>query len=65
MKLAVLKAPFEFEVVDEPTPPIRPDEVLVRVAACGVCASELDAWRGRAAAPGAPPPGGEVRGLVE
>lgn len=51
MKIAVLTAPKTFQVVDEPIPDHGPDEVLVRVAACGVCASELDLWRGTASFP--------------
>ena len=39
MKLAALRAPREFEVMDVPIPEIAPDEVLLRVAACGVCTS--------------------------
>lgn len=31
-------------VVSEPTPPLRPSEVLVEVELCGVCASELHRW---------------------
>ncbi len=42
MKIAALRAPREFEIVNAPVPEIGPDEVLVRVAACGVCTSELD-----------------------
>ncbi|QIG43336.1 zinc-binding dehydrogenase [Nocardioides anomalus] len=44
MKVAVLRGPQRFEVVDAPVPDLRPDEVLVRVAASGVCASELEPW---------------------
>jgi threonine dehydrogenase-like Zn-dependent dehydrogenase len=65
MKIAVLKGPREFDVIDEPVPPIEPDEVLVRVAACGVCTSELDLWEGRAGAGDFPKfPGHEVSGVV-
>ena len=68
MKLAVLTAPETFEIVDAPVPEVGPDEVLVRVAACGVCASELDPWSGISSS-GAPPsyplyPGHEVSGTV-
>ncbi len=54
-----------FEVVEEPLPAIRPDEVLVRAAVSGVCASELEAW-----VEGPPDgedryPGHEVSGFVE
>ncbi|RCK69369.1 hypothetical protein DT076_10770 [Desertihabitans brevis] len=47
MRLAELQAAGRFEVLDVPVPEPRPDEVLVEVAACGVCASELSHWTGR------------------
>ncbi len=66
MQVAILRAPREFEVVDEPVPDIEADEVLVHVAACGVCTSELDVWDGSAGADGFPRyPGHEVSGIVE
>src|SRR3954465_14194143 len=43
-------------------PTIRPDEVLVQVSACGVCASEVDIWAGAAAAEYPFYPGHEVSG---
>ena len=46
MRIAALTEPGRFAIEEAPIPDIRPDEVLVRVAACGVCASELDTWRG-------------------
>jgi L-iditol 2-dehydrogenase len=64
MKIAVLSGPQRFEVVDAPVPDIAPDEVLVRTAACGVCASELDMWEGRGADPFPLYPGHEVSGTV-
>jgi 2-desacetyl-2-hydroxyethyl bacteriochlorophyllide A dehydrogenase len=66
MRLAVLTAPERFEIVDEPAPGIGPNQVLVRVAACGVCASELDMFRGLAGHATYPwYPGHEVSGVVE
>jgi L-iditol 2-dehydrogenase len=64
MRLAVLTGPERFEVVDEPVPDIAPDEVLVRVSACGVCASELDTWSRAAGGPYPRYPGHEVSGTV-
>ena len=46
MKVAVLTGPERFEIADVPPPDPAPDEALVKVAACGVCASELPAWAG-------------------
>jgi L-iditol 2-dehydrogenase len=64
MKIAVLEGPRSFEVVDADLPAIGDDEVLVRVANCGVCASELDMWEGKG---DTYPwfPGHEVSGVVE
>ncbi|MFL5792248.1 MAG: alcohol dehydrogenase catalytic domain-containing protein [Actinomycetota bacterium] len=66
MRLAVLPEPSRFELIDEPEPKIAPDEVLLRVAACGVCTSELDMYRGLAGHATYPwYPGHEVSGVVE
>lgn len=66
MKLAVLQAPRAFEVIEAPVPEIGADEVLIRVAACGVCTSELHIWDGTADNIRFPMmPGHEVSGVVE
>jgi L-iditol 2-dehydrogenase len=46
MRVAALVEPGRFEIRDEAMPAIGRNEVLLRVAACGVCASELDTFRG-------------------
>ncbi len=43
----MLTGPRRFEITEVPTPRPGPGEVLVAVAACGVCASELESWTGR------------------
>ena len=65
MRIAVLHGARRFAVEEQPVPTIGPDEVLLRVAACGVCTSELDVWAG--GVPGAFPLllGHEVSGTVE
>lgn len=66
MKIAILSAPQTFEIADQPVPDIQPDEVLVRVSACGVCTSELDMWEGKEGPDIYPRyPGHEVSGVVE
>jgi L-iditol 2-dehydrogenase len=65
VKIAVLRAPQEIDVVDEPVPSPGADEVLVRVGSCGVCASELDMWEGRADIDYPRFVGHEVSGTVE
>ena len=64
MRIAVLRGPRAFEVVEEDVPEIAPDEVLVKAGACGVCASELDVWEGRGSSPFPLYPGHEVSGTV-
>ena len=66
MKIAVLRGPREFKIAEEPAPDVQPDEVLVRVAACGVCTSELEMWAGKEGEKLFPRyPGHEVSGIVE
>lgn len=66
MKIAALRAPREFEILDTPMPEIASDEVLIRVAACGVCTSELDQWEGKSSGLNYPHfPGHEVSGVLE
>jgi L-iditol 2-dehydrogenase len=65
MRLAVLSAPRQLEVVDEPVPEPGPGEVLLRIASCGVCASELDMWEGHGDIAYPRFPGHEVSGTVE
>ncbi len=56
-------APLVLAEIDDPTP--ADDEILVRVAACGVCHTELDEIEGRTPPPGLPVvPGHEVVGRV-
>jgi threonine dehydrogenase-like Zn-dependent dehydrogenase len=66
MRLAVLERSQEFALIDEPVPAIAPNEVLLRVGACGVCASELDMFAGLAGHADYPwYPGHEVAGTIE
>ncbi|HSL30988.1 MAG TPA: alcohol dehydrogenase catalytic domain-containing protein [Anaerolineales bacterium] len=65
MKIAILTGPKEFQFEEQELPALLPDEVLVQVAACGVCTSELDMWEGRAGSHMYPRyPGHEVSGVV-
>jgi len=64
-RVAVLSAPRHIEIVEEPVREPAPDEVLLRVASCGVCTSELDMWQGMADIEFPRFPGHEVSGVVE
>ena len=62
----MLTEPGRFDLVDEPAPEPGREEVRLDVAACGVCTSELDMWRGAAGHATYPwYPGHEVSGVVE
>lgn len=66
MKAALLKAPRVFEIVERPLPQFAADEVLVKVAYCGVCTSEVDVWSGRSEMDTFPRfPGHEISGVIE
>ncbi|HEV3496810.1 MAG TPA: alcohol dehydrogenase catalytic domain-containing protein [Actinomycetes bacterium] len=66
MRQAVLTEPRRFTIADVPPPSIGPGDVLLRVAACGVCASELDIYQGAAGHAVYPwHPGHEVSGVVD
>jgi L-iditol 2-dehydrogenase len=65
VRVAVLTAPRRLDVVDEPVGDPGPGEVLLRVASCGVCASELHMWEGNSDIAYPRFPGHEVSGTVE
>jgi L-iditol 2-dehydrogenase len=65
MRVAVLNGPHRLELVEQAVPEPGPGEVLVKVASCGVCASELDMWEGRSDVELPRFPGHEVSGVVE
>lgn len=44
MRVSILTGPAQSEIVEMPLPHINDDEVLLKVSACGVCASELHGW---------------------
>lgn len=47
MRVARLVAPGHIEITESEIPEPRSGEVLVRVAACGVCGSDLHLWSGQ------------------
>lgn len=46
MKALLLTAPSVLELTEFPQPEIGPDDVLVRVKACGICGSDIHGWDG-------------------
>ncbi|MFN8453241.1 MAG: alcohol dehydrogenase catalytic domain-containing protein [Anaerolineae bacterium] len=47
MKIARLHEPLKMQVEEFEKPTIGPDEVLVKVAACGVCGTDVEAYLGK------------------
>lgn len=47
MKIARLQEPQRMQVEEMEKPKIGPDEVLVKVAACGVCGTDVEAYLGK------------------
>src|SRR5215831_16760574 len=45
MKAAVYHAPYRLSVEEIPTPTAGPDDVVVKVEACGTCGSDLHGYR--------------------
>lgn len=48
MKAAQFKKPHDLEVVERPLRALRGDEVLVEIAACGVCGTDIHIFAGEA-----------------
>lgn len=46
MKAVVIEKPFYATIVDCATPSIAPNQVLVRVGAVGICASDVEVYEG-------------------
>lgn len=46
MKTLLLTEYRQLEIADQPSPSIGPDDVLVRVAACGICGSDVHGYDG-------------------
>jgi L-iditol 2-dehydrogenase len=65
MRAAVLTEPERIEIVDRDLPPIRHDQVRMRITQCGVCTSELDLWAGKAVDRLPAAIGHEIAGVVE
>jgi L-iditol 2-dehydrogenase len=47
MKIARLQEPLKMQVEEFEIPTIGPDEVLVKVVACGVCGTDVEAYQGK------------------
>ena len=65
MKAAFLVGPQQFELKDIPPPPCPDDGLVLAIAACGICGSDLRRWReGPPAGSEGIIPGHEAAGIV-
>jgi len=64
MKAVVFEQPNEIVIADRPRPVPANDEVLVKVAACGICGTDLHILRGEFLAEYPLIPGHEFAGTV-
>src|ERR1017187_7800123 len=46
MKTLLLTAPRTLQITELPRPDLKPDDVLIRVAACGICGSDVHGYDG-------------------
>ena len=46
MQIALLQEPLRFQVVETDRPQVGPTDVLVQVAACGICGTDVEAFLG-------------------
>jgi len=46
MKAVILKKPYELELAQVPVPKPKPNEVLIKVGACGICGSDVRYYMG-------------------
>jgi L-iditol 2-dehydrogenase len=68
MKAAVFSGKFDLQVMDIPARQPRPDEIMIRVAVCGVCGTDHHIYSGDKGAADCPPGtvlGHEFAGTVE
>ena len=47
MKIARLQEPLRMQVEELEKPSIGPNEVLIEVATCGVCGTDVEAYQGK------------------
>ncbi|MFA6976191.1 MAG: alcohol dehydrogenase catalytic domain-containing protein, partial [Mesotoga sp.] len=45
MKAAFVKSPFKFEIREVDLPPLKPNDVLVKIKASGICGTDLHTAR--------------------
>ena len=65
MKTAVCTRPDHVELQERPVPELKAGFVLIRVSVCGICGSDVAAWRGSGHKTFPHSPGHEFCGVIE
>src|SRR5881227_76881 len=47
MRAAVVRSPGKIEIIEAEIPKVNPNQLLVRIEGCGVCASNIPPWEGK------------------
>jgi 2-desacetyl-2-hydroxyethyl bacteriochlorophyllide A dehydrogenase len=47
MRAAVITGPLQFKLIQTDVPRPKPNQILVRIVGCGVCASNIPPWQGK------------------
>jgi L-iditol 2-dehydrogenase len=48
-KIAFLHKPYDLRIEEVEIPPLKPNQVLVKVGACGICGSDVECYEGKSA----------------
>jgi len=48
-KIAFLYGPRDLRIEERQLPPLKPNEILIRLKACGICGSDVECYEGRSA----------------
>ncbi|MDD5017916.1 MAG: alcohol dehydrogenase catalytic domain-containing protein [Eubacteriales bacterium] len=48
-KVAFLHKPFDLRIEEVELPPLKPNQVLIRLGACGICGSDVECYEGKSA----------------
>ena len=48
-KAAFMHGPFDLRIQDLELPPLKPDQILIKVGACGICGSDVECYEGKSA----------------
>ncbi|MFR9207134.1 MAG: alcohol dehydrogenase catalytic domain-containing protein [Lachnospiraceae bacterium] len=48
-KQAFMYGPFDLRIEEVELPPLKPDQILIKLKACGICGSDVECYEGKSA----------------